>query len=1356
MPSLNWDVFKKLPGADTDNFELVCRNIVWLHYGKYGDFKSLRNQPGVEFHLNIHSDCALGSSDQWFGWQCKWYQLNSSGNLYSKQKSDIIDAIEKTKKYLPDMTDWILCTQDVLSKKDQEWFYGLTAKAGMKLQLWSKNEIESLLNGPAIYLRNTYFGDLVLTPDILKEQFRISISSIRQRWIPDVHQVTDVEIDLHRMLLEIDAWDQLLEISKQIKLNTSMSEEESSELEGELLNSFEQTIKSVREVGDELIFIHQSLRDGEYSFELQISSLKSLKDDIKHLLHQLRKNRYSMSLPITNLLADINDAIEVEKKLLQILEERIVTVVADAGYGKTQMAAQLTEPTEDRPAGILLHGCDLHAGKSIDTLANRVKIYGKSIENFDALIYAVNAAGERAKRRLPIIIDGLNEAEDPRDWKNELASLEIKLKNNPYVLIVCTLRKDFVSDAIPENINKIEMNGFEEHTIKAIKKYFRFYKINLADVSIPLELLGHPLTLRIFCEATNPGQEVEVGVEKIPGSLIEVFALYIEQVAEKIVDLSAISHRYYKDDIYKTLNIIGLHIWENNCRSINMDTLRELLGEKHLPWDKSIVRHLEQEGLLLRASQRGEGTGYMSFAYDALAGYIAAKSLLENYDSTVIQELLNDKKIVELFLGDWQGRHPLAGDIFEALVGLFPKYNYTKQLFSILDNPEMQKKAIFQTAWLDKKYLDDDTVKLLSDLIIKTEKPILFGRLKSTRSALNHPLNSEFLDNTLRKLPMNERDLKWTEWVRSNYEAILKDLEYYEKRWRTKDYLDERDYLIAKWFMWTLTSTVRLLRDQATKTLYWYGARCPEKLFELTIESLSINDPYVSERMLASSYGVTMSFWADESAYDLQKTLPKLANSLMEEMFVHNAAYCTHHTLKRDYALGIIELARKIDPKCIATDKLEYLIPPFSHFAVEFKNPDDIQESDIESVKNAIFMDFGNYTLGRLIPNRPNYDFDNEDYKNTRKQIEYRMKELGYSDKIFQDIDRKIGEISWRIEHRDGLKIDRYGKKYSWISYFEMYGLRQDEKKLPDWRNNERTSDVDIDPSFPELPKKWHPELEDIFVRSPSEPKDWIANGSTPNYNHLLEVAEIDGNQGPWVLLNGYIEQSSHNKERKIFTFLWGRLVEPELLDDLIGNFLEIEYPGNHKIPEPGSDVYTYAGEIPWSKYFADSLRNTKGEIQRDIKEAFVEYDGTRWKPGIPVEVPVYKYNWESYHSELNKAGGITIPAPSILEKFQLFHRQGEWDYYDKDQNLSTIYREFKTQNSDYTSHLLYLRADLLDSYLRETNQKLAWMIWGEREVSYKISTENNMQFQPLWSEYKHIHRQVRVYKEDKFNKVKN
>jgi hypothetical protein len=101
MPALNWGIFDGLPGAATANFELLCRSIIRRQYSQYGEFRALANQPGVEFHLKLHSFCPLGGLGSWFGWQCRWYSLPSGTNIGATRRSNIQEAIAKTEANLP-------------------------------------------------------------------------------------------------------------------------------------------------------------------------------------------------------------------------------------------------------------------------------------------------------------------------------------------------------------------------------------------------------------------------------------------------------------------------------------------------------------------------------------------------------------------------------------------------------------------------------------------------------------------------------------------------------------------------------------------------------------------------------------------------------------------------------------------------------------------------------------------------------------------------------------------------------------------------------------------------------------------------------------------------------------------------------------------------------------------------------------------------------------------------------------------------------------------------------------------------------------------------------------------------------
>jgi hypothetical protein len=353
-----------------------------------------------------------------------------------------------------------------------------------------------------------------------------------------------------------------------------------------------------------------------------------------------------------------------------------------------------------------------------------------------------------------------------------------------------------------------------------------------------------------------------------------------------------------------------------------------------------------------------------------------------------------------------------------------------------------------------------------------------------------------------------------------------------------------------------------------------------------------------------------------------------------------------------------------------------------------------------------------------------------------RRQIEFRIANLGYSSKLFGAIDKMIASDGWYSESRGKSKIDRYGKKYSWIAFFEMYAIRSDRGEISEWHNAARPAEVDIDPSFPEPPRTFQPLLPDVFNNAPLNPRTWLSKGPTPKYKSLLRPKVIDGQLGPWVLLQGFIEQSAPADIRRVFSFLRGIVVKRKFSRQFLNAFNGIDYPGNSRIPEPLHDYYTYAGEIPWSEHFATALRNPKGNAIRDERAAFERHDGKKWLPGIPVEIPAYEFRWESYHSDLNKVSGILVPAPALCEQLGLSNRQGEWDYYDSSGRLATIYREFKEAKDTSPSCLLFLRSDLMDAYLPD-NCDLVWLVWGERSVHF----EHVMKLRDAFSGHEHIHR---------------
>ncbi len=580
MPSIDLITFYLLPGSKNINFENLCRALIRLHFGQYGKFLSLRNQPGVEFHLKLLEKChTLGEPPRWYGWQCKLHEQTVSGELRASSRRDIEDSLRKTEKYLPELTDWVLWSPYTLSKKDQEWFNSLQTK--FTLDQWGVEEIDTYLSGPGLMLRSTYFGELILTPNELTQRHKEAVQSIRERWLAPVHQSVDAERTVRRMLGEPGSWEQMVAVGRRLDQAAKAilgSHEVSSE-------KIKKTIKPFAEVcnafADTLLHFHQILAEGDLdNIQQKLRERKTLIDTQVHaILRQLRARNLRIALDATNALSDMYIAQKMLNEIEDFLGVELVAVLADAGGGKTQMAAQLTSPQVNRPAGILLHGRALQKGQTLDDLARHFSIDGNPLTSMERLLASLDAAGKRASCRLPVLIDGLNEAEDPRDWKAPLSTLSEILKRYPNVLVVCTLRtgehqrdrkmwdlqpptstrESFADMALPDGVRRIESEGFGGDVDEAISKYFSYYKINAKDAEIPVEFLQHPLNLRIFCEVTNPKRDTVIKVDFVPASLTLLFEKYVFNVCQRIAQMTNLSYRFNADEVGNTSSITASH-----------------------------------------------------------------------------------------------------------------------------------------------------------------------------------------------------------------------------------------------------------------------------------------------------------------------------------------------------------------------------------------------------------------------------------------------------------------------------------------------------------------------------------------------------------------------------------------------------------------------------------------------------------------------------------------------------------------------------------------------------------------------------------------------------------------------------
>jgi hypothetical protein len=1344
---IDWSKLKPYQGFNWKSFEELCYQIaegLYCDKGRFSRIDDSGGDGGVEFYLTMPDGI------EW-GWQAKFYypfqRLAGSG-----RKASIKKSLERALRNHERLEKWFLCTPTNLTSGEKEWFDKLQLKyPSVVLEHWGDSAFNDFLRNPRFLgIKNHFFGELELSPDWFRRQVNKHIRNVRNKFIPNLHTETRVDFCIHTLLGD-SVFKQYLKGQTE-SLEGHMSEfdkaveelrDTDSRIEwqdvrnklmtysGQLREIFVEVARALTDTNDylssgrfeqiKLIDWDSTERElkkrlDDYSrtvsdFEPEKLPYKSKEEEqeiVSHYIGQKGRAPLHIANEVAGLLYEIKN--NIERTGLRDLH-----IFGGAGIGKTHIACHMCQDriASSLPA-ILLLGQHFTGSVPLKQILQILDIPGSySWEDF---VKTLQSAAEAYKTKIPIVIDALNEAQTVDMWKRELPGFAYALSSLPQVILVTTCRSNYRSEIWQQSEpkNTIETYGFEPDSLEnAISKYFDWYKIKCDLTLAPLNQFYHPIFLKIFCESQNRERRVEKQIYLGEQTLLKVFEDYITVSNEAIC--SKLSKHPSTHVVQEALKNLAKELWKRKSRYVSLSDavkLIDLTDIRNLDWRNSITCAILDEGLLINRDLIN-GQDAALFAYDLLGGYMIAKEIMSALTAEAIGDYVKSPEFKRYLLSDdFSERHHLHEDILRCFSLLLPM-RFGKHLYQLTDDKTAFNFSVHALFEMAPELIDSSSKELIVGLFSRPEnrKPLL-KLAKTTVTHVGHPLNMEFWDKLLLELPMSERDLSWTELIRRDSSMFFSDLDKFESACKESINLtgisEQRLLLAASFFRWLLTSTVRPLRDTATRALYWYGRRFPNKFYDLVLSSLSINDPYVPERTLAAAYGIAMAL-----QYDFQKSefreeiLPKSARNLYESMFKPDAPHATTHILSRDYAWRLIDAALIHNPDILASAEKQRITLPFRDGGI--RNWGESEERDEDKYREGsmpIHMDFGNYTLGSLVPNRSNYDFNHEGYKKVRANIIWRLYDLGYSHDLFKEIDKEIYRYNWRFGRgADGDKIDRYGKKYSWIAFYELAGFLQDNGLLPEDYSNvsaPRTPHVDIDPSFPDRARECEVIRTDYLGDRSIGLSEWIENGDEADLSAYLIVEKLCNEIGPWVLLDGYINQEDLEAKRSRFIFPRGLLVRKDETSKLVER-LENQNLGGRWLPDIPEDYYIYAGEIPWCETFPHNGTN-RLEFVVD-NDTHTSYEAL---------VPVRYYNWESYHSSVNKAGSAMVPAKEVAEALDLCSQPQTFDLYEKNGRLASI--TLRWGESWHTEHhLTYLRQDLLEHYLKENNAELVWAIWGEK-----------------------------------------
>lgn len=1328
MSHLDWNKFAQLTGNPNENWEGLCRALIRRNFAHAGLFAALKNQPGVEFHLRLLRDCSLGKAETWHGWQAKWFELRQDGRLRANQRQKVEKSLRTTKDHLPDLTHWYLWTPQTLAGEDQKWFRELSSS--FEMELWTEDDVCDLLVGEAAILRETYFGELVYDERRLSFLHECATAPIRDKWIPKLHVSVDVEKHFSRTLLRsgslapeqklMNELDTCVTALRKPKSGVDANQEATLETLADELHHLQVTLKATVLACDK----------GQFSVVADAVSECAESRKSANIFHRLSRKLHAKSLPVSLVLSQAlivrQQAFDAMEDISRLLRTNFIAILGGKGTGKTFLSAELTKPTESNPAGVLLLANKLGRKGTIDDLVRYLPKVGTS--RIDELLESVNAAGERSGVRIPVLIDGLNESDDPREWKELLASVRPILEHLDHVVLAVTLRGYVSEQCLPTDTEKIDLSGFENCIAHAMDVYFDYYHIAVDQVRIPARRFASPLFLRFFCEATNPTRKESVKLESVPTTVNAVFQMYLDTTAQRIADRIG----WRSDDVVSAVRKLAMELWETNNRMLPFDRVRELLGEQSGKWDGTLTQALEQEGIVFR-DQTWEEKEEAGITFDGFAGFCIADAIITGKDETELTTFCQSESVQQKFSGDFQVSHPFSRDILSALTALIPTNYFGVHAWTQMQG-DARKVCLIETANGDRQFLDGVTLSELQDLARRENS--LYVRLHETAMESEHPLNADFLDQTLLPMDLADRDLVWTEWLRRNGQTFISQNAIWQKQFRSsKAMSSERARLLLLWSKWLLASTVHDLRDSATEIIVQIGKQHPSLVFVECFRNLYLNDQSIVARLFTSAYGVCLA----------NQTLPLEFVSCLNEFLrklvsrFNNEPYppCFSHWEVREAIRDIVEFALQFSLE-VPSELRDIFALTGHRFSVPFRDlHDDVQKHAVG--EHRLGMDFENYTIGRLFRDRRNYDFSHAAYSDSVTRIRQHAWWLGLSRSEFSGIDDEIARMR-HDRYRKRPDVERYAKKYGWIAFYNEVGRLDDNGSLmPGDRDSLGVPGPEIDPSFPQKP----PPLPLVIptwsqLGSNDDDENWMGSQMVPIPDELWQTDSLYKQGGPWLLAHGWLNSRCDETHREIFGFVRTCLVPNDLVPAFVHAIESKEYLGNSYLPDEPYDYCMYAAEIPWSDRFenCDDL-----ECDSRYSDTIVSPQGT----SIPLEILTHRYQFEGKRTGSVVASGYSMPSRDFSREFGLTGWLSHLFQCDCSNRLASL--TLSAPNGFSDGNLCYIREDLLRQYASARECGIVQVAWGERNILRDSlhDRERPEWLEEIYASHGHIWRIVRV-----------
>lgn len=998
------------------------------------------------------------------------------------------------------------------------------------------------------------------------------------------------------------------------------------------------------------------------------------------------------------------------------LRNNILIIHGDAGVGKSNLSAHVVSELYQRFIPVIfIKGSSFRGSPdAFETILKRELEISANISVLD-ILGKLNAHGKRKRKRVVLIFDALNETTFETSgfsqiWRKSLDDFIIQLKKHPYLFFIATLRTSYLNRIWTEvpPYRYYQLKGFNtENLSEVIRKYFKHYRISYDRLdNINTFYFRNPLMLDLYCKMLNPKREKDVPAQLGYDGFQTVFKHYIDKLKHDTKnDLGLTSEnlvtkglRRCSDAMLNTIEaMIPIEDYYNLMEGSTVRSVNGTIGGSVL------------NGYLIYIEDSISDQNVVVHAQQLVGGYLLANRLLETHggiQGVMNSDYFNDYIIVE------NGGHQLKDDILQFLTTA--SINYVPYVTKYKNNDRIRKFLLLK---LQREPETESSGKLRATLLASCSTNADYKEIIDASTEFltvpESPLRISRFSDVIVKLNNFDFDFVWTQYVYQNATYFFKQIDKFIKDiegFKGGEEIEETILLNFELSILLLETTVQDLRDLATKALIEFGNLFPDHLFRSLYKYSELERSYSYERLALICYGISLRRQNDPEF--IEKVLTLNAPKIYKLQFVSKAIHSTYNYIVIDSFVHLINLAihkAVFDLPITQRDKLKryQFTPPYAwHNAseTEVEKVRDITASPYSSHgPDPLRMDFVNYTIGRLIISNP-HDQTFERKLLAVANIYRRILDLGYQtpalDERREDSKFFYGERSYAVPG----KVERLGKKYSWIAYFDYAGLLLKKGELNAWYPEEkgsdgiyqRLSDVRIEASNT-LPLKHQTRLYYYqMLADRIKGKDWV---SKTLYDTTEELWRRKFDTEEFILINGSVQETVTNSyDIRTYMLIDVFCVKKE---DIEGNkhlITNREFDWNDDISYNDSLTGVYFGELYWADNVATNLAWTESLAleEEDIEMSF------------EVEPATVGYLWES-GSDIFPTLSQNIPSPNIGKHLSLSADTESFSFLDGNGKPASKYLTFK--NETINQNFTYLRADLLKKYLNDHGLILMYQI---------------------------------------------